>query len=244
METAPVRRGHDERQQAAYIENADHILATVEGRDRTYARKARIAACRIEDAALAGHRILEIGCGGGFFTRELALRLPRASIVATDTFEPMLDACRQRVGGLPNVSVRRMDGQGSLAGEHPFDVVCAVDVIHHLANPPDAMRAWRAQAQPGGLLIAMEANPLHPVLALKAMSKPEERRFFLNNPDRLRRWTEQAGWMEVTIERLPLYLPAGPGALAGTLDRLEDLLHRGRGIWGFLSGGFLISAKA
>src|SRR5947209_7975268 len=228
METPPLRRGHDERQQAAYIGNADRILATVEGRDRTYARKARIAACRIEDAALAGHRILEIGCGGGFFTRELALRLPSAAIVATDTFGPMLDACRQRVRGLPNVSVRQMDGEGSVAGERPFDVVCAVDVIHHLANPPDALRAWRAQAQPGGVLIVLEANPLHPALALQALPKPEERRFFLNNPDRLRRWTEEAGWTEVTVERLPLYLPAGPRVLARTLDRLEDLLHRGR----------------
>src|SRR5437867_8154220 len=159
MEAAPVRRGHDERQQEAYIGNADRVLATVEDRDRTYARKARIAASRIEDAAPADHRILEIGCGGGFFTRELALRLPRAAIVATDTFEPMLDACRQRVRGLPNVSVRHMDGEGSLAGERRFNVVCAVDVIHHLANPPDALRAWRAQARPGGILVAMEANP-------------------------------------------------------------------------------------
>ena len=51
MEAAPVRRGHDERQQEAYIGNADRVLATVEDRDRTYARKARIAASRIEDAA-------------------------------------------------------------------------------------------------------------------------------------------------------------------------------------------------
>src|SRR5439155_1548995 len=84
-------------------------------RNRTYARKARMAAGRIESAALADHRILEIGCGGGFFTRELALRLPRAAIVATDAFEPMLHACRERVRDLPNVSVRQMDAGGSLA---------------------------------------------------------------------------------------------------------------------------------
>ena len=236
--------GHDERQRSAFVRDADRILSSVAGRNRTYARKARMAAGRIESAALADHRILEIGCGGGFFTRELALRLPRAAIVATDAFEPMLHACRERVRDLPNVSVRQMDAGGSLAGERQFDVVCAVDVIHHLENPTDALRAWRAQARPGGILVAIEANPFHPVLGLKALPNPEERRFFLNNPARLRCWTEEAGWTCVAVERLPLYLPAGPPVLAETLDRLEDLLHRGRRIWGLFSGGFLISAKA
>src|SRR6266436_6698282 len=150
------RPGHDERQRSAYVGDADRSLATVAGRQRTYARKAGMAASRIEGAALADRRILEIGCGGGFFTRELALRLPRAAIVATDAFEPMVHACRERVRDLPNVSVRQMDGRGSLGGEPPFDVVCAVDVIHHLEDPPEALRAWRAQARPGGILVAIE----------------------------------------------------------------------------------------
>ena|SRR5438132_2653116 len=239
-----MRSWHDERQREAYMRDASHTLAAMEGRNRTYARKARLAAHYIENASFASHRILEIGCGGGFFTRELALRLPHASIVATDAFEPMVDACRNRVRDLSNVSVRQMHGKSALPGEPPFDVICAVDVIHHLANPPDALRAWRAQARPGGVLIVLEANPLHPALALQALPKPEERRFFLNNPDRLRRWTEEAGWTEVTVERLPLYLPAGPRVLARTLDRLEDLLHRGRLIWGFLSGAFLVRGRA
>ena len=72
--------GHDERQRSAFVRDADRILSSVAGRNRTYARKARMAAGRIESAALADHRILEIGCGGGFFTRELALRLPRAAM--------------------------------------------------------------------------------------------------------------------------------------------------------------------
>src|SRR6266478_7473521 len=116
------RPGHDERQRSAFFGAADRILATVADRNRTYARKARMAAGRIESAALADHRILEIGCGGGFFTRELALRLPRAAIVATDAFEPMVEACRNRVRDLPNVSVRQMHGKSALPGEPPFDV--------------------------------------------------------------------------------------------------------------------------
>ena len=133
--------------------------------------------------------------------------------------------------------------------------------VREVAALPDPVgRVLEGSVRPNGLQVHKVGVPLGviffiyesrpnvtvdaAVLALKALSKPEERRFFLNNPDRLRRWTEEAGWTEVAIERLPLYLPAGPGALAGTLDRLEDLLHRGRRIWGFLSGGFLITAKA
>src|SRR2546427_6630627 len=108
----------------------------MEGRNRTYARKARLAAHYIENASFASHRILEIGCGGGFFTRELALRLPHPSIGATDAFEPMVDACRNRGLDLSKGSVRHMHGQSALPREPPFDVICAADVIHHLPNPP------------------------------------------------------------------------------------------------------------
>jgi SAM-dependent methyltransferase len=239
-----VSAGHDERQREAYTRGADRVLAAMEGKSRTYARKARLAAAEIETASVPRPRILEIGCGAGFFTRELALLLPSASIVATDAFEPMLEACRVRVRDLPNVAVRQLEGRSLLAGEPPFDAICAVDVIHHLARPPDALRLWRAHARPGGMLVALEANPMHPFLALQALPKPEERRFFLNNPARLRRWAEEAGWAAVSVERAPLYLPAGPGALSRTLDRLEDVFHRGRRWWGFLSGAFLVRGTA
>jgi 2-polyprenyl-3-methyl-5-hydroxy-6-metoxy-1,4-benzoquinol methylase len=239
-----VSSAHDERQRDAYTRDAGLKLAVMEGRNRTYARKAQLAAAAIESVPLARPRILEIGCGGGFFTRELALLLPSASIVATDAFDPMLEACRARVRDLGNVSVHRLEEHGQLAGQAPFDAVCAVDVIHHLADPPAALRRWRAHARPGGMLVALEANPMHPVLALQALPKPEERRFFLNTPRRLRKWAEQAGWSAVGVERLPLYLPAGPGALSQALDRLEDLLHRGRRLWGFLSGAFLVRGTA
>lgn len=244
MEASRVSGGHEERQRNAYTRGARRKLELMEGHDRTYARKASSAAREIEAACGAKARILEIGCGGGFFTRELALRLPEASIVASDAFEPMLEACAERVRGLPNVSVRRFDGSSVLPGEPPFDAICAVDVIHHLADPAESLRLWRRLARAGGALVALEANPMHPVLALQALPKPEERRFFLNSPRRLRQWAEAGGWQEVRVERLALYLPAGPQALSPLLNRAEDLIHRGRAVWGFLSGAFLVRGRA
>ncbi|MGZ6126539.1 MAG: class I SAM-dependent methyltransferase [Myxococcales bacterium] len=244
MEASRVSAGHEDRQREAYTRDAGRKLAEMEGHNRTYARKASVAAAEIVGACGAKARILEMGCGGGFFTRELALRLPEASIVASDAFEPMLEACADRVRGLPNVSLRKFDGRTAFPGEAAFDAVCAVDVIHHLADPAASLRLWRGLLRSGGALVALEANPMHPVLALQALPKPEERRFFLNSQGRLRRWTEAAGWQDVRVERIPLYLPAGPAALSRALDRAEDFLHRGRALWGFLSGAFLLRGRA
>jgi SAM-dependent methyltransferase len=238
-----VSASHEKRQREAYTRDAQRKLALMERHNRTYARKASLAARAIEASCGKAPRILEMGCGGGFFTRELALRMPSASIVATDVFEPMLDACRARIGDLANVSVRHFDG--AAANDVPlFDAICAVDVIHHLSDPIEALRGWLRYARRGGSLVVLESNPAHPLLALLALPKPEERRFFLNNRASLRRWTEAAGWSDVRVERLPLYLPGGPTRIWRRLDQIEELLHRGQRLWGFLSGSFLIRATA
>ena len=71
-------------------------------------------------------RILEIGCGTGYFTALLTDRYPEARIIALDFAEGMAQLAGKRLEGKDNVSVLCEDGERYLATcPGPFDLICA-----------------------------------------------------------------------------------------------------------------------
>jgi malonyl-CoA O-methyltransferase len=106
---------------------------------------------------LAPRRILDIGCGTGYFTALLHSRFPRADIVAVDIAEAMVRTTRGRTG-------RRWPWQGRrhalcadgchlpLTGES-FDLVCSNLTMQWVAEPPRMLREMRRVLAPGGLML-------------------------------------------------------------------------------------------
>jgi len=76
-------------------------------------------------STLDPERVLETDAGTGFVTRALDRSLsPRASIVATDLNQPMLDHAAERVSS-SRVSWQKVDAQALLFPDEAFDaVVC------------------------------------------------------------------------------------------------------------------------
>lgn len=79
-------------------------------------------------------KILEIGCGTGFFSRKLAVKA--SEITAVDISEQMLDYCRQEAdkSGIKNLKTHK---GGFLTYEHEFnslDAVVSQLVLHHLPD--------------------------------------------------------------------------------------------------------------
>ncbi len=242
---------HERSQENAYATPAPDYDRAMDSKQRTYRRKAQVIADALNAATLNANAldndrakewaILEAGCGAGHFTLALAEQLPFAKIVATEYFPAMAKLASAKLAAHRNVRVVEASAYASL--DEKFDVVCCVDVLHHLDDPAAALAKWRDHAKPGARLLALEANPANPALFAAAILHPEERRFYLNNPRNLKRWAAEAGWKDASVENLPFYLPAGPEAWAGCLDRAEDAIHRGRGVWGRLSGLFLLQAS-
>ena len=231
---------HAGSQADAYKDRSSHLIRSVEGKTRTYERKAQFMAEAISQGLGDGARILEVGCGGGHFTEALARRLPNCRIVASDAYQPMLDAAAEKMKH-PNVSFRLYDCEGELDGE-TFDGVCGVDVLHHLGHPATALARWRQAVRPGGALLLLESNPANPALFFRSLPHAHERRFYLNTPANLRRWATQAGWASASVDNLPFYLPSGPPRWHEAISAAEDALHRVRVLWGWLSGLFFLRA--
>lgn len=102
-----------------------------------------------------GMRCLDVGCGGGDLTCDLARLVgPTGSVVGTDVDETKLGLAREdaRAQGLANIFFRSADvvPDDEVAA---FDLVYARFVLSHLPDPGGALAKLRAALRPGGIII-------------------------------------------------------------------------------------------
>jgi SAM-dependent methyltransferase len=108
--------------------------------------------------------VLDIACGPGMQTMDLAALLPEARIVALDIHAPFLAEVQRRAGagGAADRIATVLGDMGALpfpAGS--FDLLCCEGAAYMLGLAP-ALRAWRPLLRPGGRLALTEAVWLRP----------------------------------------------------------------------------------
>lgn len=104
-------------------------------------------------------RVLDIGCGPGMQTMDLAELLPAASIVAVDLHPAFVAETRRRAeerGVAPRVEVREADMRTLPFDEASFDLVWCEGAAYVMGLPA-ALAAWRRLLRPDGRLALTEA---------------------------------------------------------------------------------------
>jgi SAM-dependent methyltransferase len=101
-----------------------------------------------------GVDILIAGCGTGSHSIDSALRFPRARLLAIDISRASLAFARRktRALGLTNVEYAQADILTLPALGRRFDVIEAIGVLHHLADPMAGWRALLSLLRPNGLM--------------------------------------------------------------------------------------------
>ncbi|MES2099782.1 MAG: class I SAM-dependent methyltransferase [Pseudomonadota bacterium] len=107
-------------------------------------------------AKAEAHRVLDLGCGNGWFTG--ALDSCGFEVTGVDHDEASVRFAREQHPGL---RFRQVDAMGPLDPGlmRRFDAVVAIDVIDHVPLPRRLVEAALAMLKPGGLLVI--TSPFH-----------------------------------------------------------------------------------
>jgi len=103
-------------------------------------------------------RVLEVGCGHGFVTEELARRA-RGTVVAVDSAAELLVSGRQRpTGDTPVARFVAADARELPFADGGFDLVFFQTTLLWIDPAEDAVREAARVLQPGGALVALEPD--------------------------------------------------------------------------------------
>lgn len=107
-----------------------------------------------------GDRVLDVGCGPGTITVDLAKLASPGGVVGIDRSAEVIDAARSHTDGacLSNLEFRVGDVYDLDFEDGSFDVVFAHQVLQHLSDPVRALAQMRRVLAPGGLVAVRDAD--------------------------------------------------------------------------------------
>lgn len=127
-------------------------------------RTADNSAAYVLDYLDTGTTVLDVGCGTGTITLDLARRVDPGTVLGVDTEPEVINQAQHdaRDHGFTNVSFEVADALDLAATvERPgtgFDVVHAHQLLLHLADPVEALRGMLEMARPGGIVAARDTD--------------------------------------------------------------------------------------
>ncbi|MCP5024833.1 MAG: methyltransferase domain-containing protein [Actinomycetia bacterium] len=185
-----------------------------------------------------GDRVLDVGCGAGATTLELARRVgPTGTVLGIDISEPLLDLARQRSdesGAF--VGFERVDAQTAVLPEHGYDAIFSRFGVMFFSDPVAAFRnltraladggrfgfvAWR---EPGeNPWVTVPARVLRDRLSPRA-EPGQPSPFAFSDRNRVQEILDDARLARVRIEPLDMTISVGDGTIRGAVETMLAIM--------------------
>ncbi len=121
-------------------------------------RTARNSAAYLLPKLRAGLSLLDVGCGPGTITRDLAEFVAPGQVVGIENVPEPLESARAAGDSIDNLRFELGDVYALEFADDAFDVVHAHQVLQHLREPVTALRQMRRVCKPGGIVAARDAD--------------------------------------------------------------------------------------
>jgi len=109
----------------------------------------------------AGQTLLDVGCGPGTITIDLATRVAPGEVIGTDAAQGVIDEARALLAAPDspqNCRFQQGDVYALDFADDSFAVVHAHQLLQHLSDPVGALREMRRVLEPGGVLAVRDAD--------------------------------------------------------------------------------------
>ena len=166
----------------------------------------------LTDHLLPGMKVLELGCGTGYFTREITRK--NVDLTAIDISPDLLQEAKKNINS-DKVAFALENAYSMSFSNHSFDSVVGSSVLHHLDIRQALLEVYRV-LKPGGTLYFTEPNMLNPQIAIQK-NIPWVKRISGDSPDetafilcQLKKKMEKAGLGNIKIEPFDFLHPKIP----------------------------------
>ena len=207
-------------------ENYDYYLGPV-----LFQPYGEYLAAQIDNTSIKN--VLELACGTGRVTQFIRKALPEGTnLWATDLSADMLDIARRRLGAA-EINYKTEDIQNLSFDDNSFDLVICQFGMMFLPDKQQGFNEIFRVLKPGGKLMCFtwddtSNNPVFKMLVNELMfpyfAGEDTSRFLtpfsLHNPRQLTAWMENAGFKDISVEKIVL------GSGQASIDHLETGIYR------------------